>query len=138
MHEVILETGERATAERATGDKGIDNRMIVERVRDVKAIGGSARSNPLVDQRPPERPTRIDVNIHAVLTTADGHSFKVVIRDLSAKGFRVALDDEVLVGEQVSLQVGSREAMRGEIKWALGREAGGHFLQEVPESDPGS
>ena len=87
---------------------------------------------------PPQRPTRIDVTIYAVLTTSDGHSFKVIIRDLSAKGFRVELDEEVLVGECVSLQVGSREALRGEIKWALGREAGGHFLEEASDIDPSS
>jgi hypothetical protein len=83
----------------------------------------------------PERPTRVDVNIEAVLTTCDGHSYTVVIRDLSAKGFRIALDDHVIVGEHVSLKVGSRDAMIGEIKWALGREAGGHFLDGVPDVD---
>lgn len=81
------------------------------------------------------RPTRIDVEIAAVLTTADGHSFKVTVRDLSARGFRMELDEEVLVGEHVSLQVGSREAVRAEIRWALGREAGGSFLEAVPDSD---
>lgn len=83
----------------------------------------------------PERPTRIDVSIEAVLTTSDGHSYTVVIRDLSAKGFRIALDDEVIVGEHVSLKVGTGDAMVGEIKWALGREAGGHFLDGVPDVD---
>jgi hypothetical protein len=80
------------------------------------------------------RPKRIDVEIGAVLTTADGHSFTVTVRDLSAKGFRVELDEEVLVGEHVSLRVGSNDAMRAEIKWALGREAGGYFLEGVPNS----
>lgn len=45
------------------------------------------------------------------------------------------LDEQVLVGEHVSLQVGSREAVRAEIRWALGREAGGYFLEAVPDSD---
>jgi hypothetical protein len=83
------------------------------------------------------RPTRIDVEIGAVLTTADGHSFKVTVRDLSANGFRMDLDEQVLVGEHVSLKVGSRDAMRAEIKWALGREAGGCFLEGVPDGSHG-
>jgi hypothetical protein len=77
-----------------------------------------------------ERPTRVDVNIEALLTTSGGHCYTVVIRDLSAKGFRIALDDEVIVGERVCLKVGSKDTMIGEIKWALGREAGGHFVDE--------
>lgn len=81
----------------------------------------------------PGRPRRVDVNIEAVLTTSDRHSFKVVVRDLSAGGFRIELDDEVIVGEHVFLKVGPRDALPAVIKWALGREAGGHFLDEVPD-----
>ena len=80
------------------------------------------------------RPTRIDVKMEAVLTTADGHSFAVIVRDLSAKGFRLELDDEVLVGEQVVLRVGSKDAAQAEIVWALGHEAGGHFLEAAPDT----
>jgi hypothetical protein len=89
----------------------------------------------MADADRPERPTRVDVNIDALLTTSDGHSYTVVIRDLSAKGFRIALDDEVIVGEQVSLKVGSKNPMIGEIKWALGREAGGHFVDQGSDPD---
>jgi hypothetical protein len=81
------------------------------------------------DPGPTSRPTRIDINIGALLTTADGHSFAVVIRELSAKGFRLEHDDDLLVGEHVSLKVGSDDAVAAEIKWALGREAGGQFLE---------
>ena len=82
----------------------------------------------------PDRPKRIDVRIDAFLTTGDGHRFKVLVRDLSARGFRVELDDLLLVGEHVFLQVGSKEAAAAEIKWVLGREAGGHFLDEAPDT----
>ena len=82
-----------------------------------------------------ERPTRIDVELPAVLTASDGHSFNVTVRDLSADGFRLELDEELVVGEQVLLQVGREPACRAEIKWALGREAGGYFLAEDPEGN---
>ncbi len=81
------------------------------------------------------RSTRISVDIDAVLTTSDGHCCKVIVRDLSAEGFRLELEDEVLVGEQVSLQVGRARALAGQIVWALGREAGGRFLDQVSLDD---
>jgi hypothetical protein len=37
--------------------------------------------------------------------------------------------------EQVSLKVGSKNPMIGEIKWALGREAGGHFVDQGSDPD---
>ena len=80
------------------------------------------------------RPTRIDVRMAAVLTTSDGHRFNVIVRDISAKGFRLELDEEVLIGEHVTLQVGSASPVTAEIKWALGREAGGSFLEAVPDN----
>ena len=76
------------------------------------------------------RPKRIDVKLPALLTTADGHAFEVTVCDLSAEGFRLELDDELRVGEQVSLQVGRGPPSRAEIKWALGREAGARFLED--------
>jgi hypothetical protein len=82
-----------------------------------------------------KRTTRVAVDIDAALTTSDGHTFKVLVRDLSAQGFRLELDEEVLVGEQVSLQVGSKGVFAAEIIWALGREAGGQFLEAVSGSD---
>ena len=45
------------------------------------------------------------------------------------------LEDEVLVGEHVSLHVGSRGEFDAEIIWALGREAGGHFLEQASSTD---
>jgi hypothetical protein len=76
-----------------------------------------------------QRPRRIDVELPAVLTTSDGHAYKVLVRDLSAEGFRLELDDELVIGEAVLLQVGREPACRAEIKWALGREAGGIFVE---------
>ena len=74
------------------------------------------------------RPTRIDVNFTGVLVTSDGHEIKVEVRDISANGFRVRLNDEVRIGELVILRVGPRSAFRAQIKWTLGDEAGGLFL----------
>ena len=83
------------------------------------------------DRRP--RSTRIDVNYDAVLVTSDNHEIAVTVKDLSRDGFRIELRDEVLVGEHVRLRVGPNEEIAAEIKWALGSEAGGVFLDGKPD-----
>ena len=121
-------TGARLTVERVRVGTPIGKERIADKAIGAKAIGDRANKVIVRQLHSPERPKRVDVSIEAVLTTADRHSFTVMVRDLSANGFRLELDEEVLVGEHVLLQVGSREPLGAEIKWALGREAGGHFL----------
>ena len=77
---------------------------------------------------PKTRSTRIDVSFDAVLITSDDHEIPVTVKDLSREGFRIELHDEVLVGERVRLRVRRNEEVAAEIKWALGAEAGGVFL----------
>lgn len=77
--------------------------------------------------RPADRPRRIPVNMEGVLVASDGVESNVRVTDLSSAGFRLALGDELMVGEQVELRLG-RETVRGEIKWVRGNEAGGVFL----------
>jgi hypothetical protein len=75
------------------------------------------------------RNTRIEVSYDALLTTADGHKVRAVVRDLSATGFRVEVHDEVLRGELITLQVGKGAAVKARVMWSLGNEAGGVFLE---------
>lgn len=84
---------------------------------------------------PKARSTRIDVNFDAVLVTSDDHEIAVTVKDLSREGFRIELTDEVLVGERVRLRVRRNEEIPAEIKWALGSEAGGVFLDSQQEFD---
>jgi PilZ domain-containing protein len=82
-----------------------------------------------MDQASPnDRAPRVDVDLPAVLVTSDGHESRVVVRDISARGFRVKVDDELIVGEHVQLRVGKEAAVRGEIRWTRGSEARGAFL----------
>lgn len=76
------------------------------------------------------RPTRIDVAIKGLLTTSDGHKVSVMVRDISAGGFRLTLlePEELLVGETVVLQVPGGDRLRASIRWSAGREAGGSFF----------
>jgi hypothetical protein len=78
------------------------------------------------------RPARTDVNMRATLTTHDGRELNVKIRDLSGSGFRIEHSGELLAGDRVLLQAGRHGAVPAQIRWALGGEAGGQFL-EPPE-----
>jgi hypothetical protein len=97
-------------------------------------MNGVRNGNSGREQRESEpvslRPTRIDVAIKALLTTSDGHKVQVMVRDLSAGGFRLTMleAEELLVGETVVLDVAGGDRLRGTIRWSAGREAGGSFL----------
>ena len=83
--------------------------------------------------QPKRRSPRVEVSYDGELTASDGHRIPVVVRDLSAEGFRIEIKEELLVGEQVQLLVGKGPVLAGKILWALGSEAGGVFLN-APES----
>lgn len=74
------------------------------------------------------RPPRVEVNYRAVLITSDGCESEVIVKDLSRDGFRIELNDEVLVGERVYLRAGKHGDLAAEIRWTLGCQAGGVFL----------
>ncbi len=81
------------------------------------------------DKWPLRRSTRIDVALDARLTTSDNVTFAVLIRDISAAGFRVEAltGEELLVGETIKIQVPGEQQLTGQIKWTAGRTAGGVF-----------
>lgn len=78
-----------------------------------------------------DRDKRISVNLSGDLTTEDGVVVNVRVLDLSASGFRLIADDEIIVGERVSLRTGREKGLPATIKWVVGREAGGSFLQKA-------
>ena len=71
---------------------------------------------------------RIDVHYDAVLVTSDGHEVRAVVKDLSAEGFRIEIDEQLQVGEQVILRTHRGGDVPALIAWTLGIEAGGTFL----------
>lgn len=79
------------------------------------------------------RETRIDVRKPALLVNSDGMESDVLVLDISSHGFRIELDDQLRVGELVSLRVDD-ELVSAEIRWVLGREAGGTFITPVDSS----
>lgn len=74
-----------------------------------------------MDQRKSnDRPTRIDVRYTAVLITSDGLASNVVVKDISAAGFRLDASDDLIVGEHIQPRVGKEGPVMAELRWTQG------------------
>lgn len=85
---------------------------------------------PVVSKRTP----RVDVRKAATLINSDGLEVDATVLDVSGSGFRLQLVEKLYVGELVSLRVDD-ELAPARIKWVLGDEAGGNFLEPVDSSN---
>jgi hypothetical protein len=73
----------------------------------------------------------VTLNCDAVLTEADGCTLDVVMVDVSQHGFRVQSLAELEPGSEVLLQMLKAPAVRGQIRWICGHQAGGVFLDPI-------
>ena len=78
-----------------------------------------------------KRAPRLDLRRPAVLIDSDGVATDVVILDISSGGFRLEVAEPPLVGEHATLRVERSEEFPVQIRWALGKEAGGVFLSPI-------
>ena len=74
---------------------------------------------------------RIEVAHDATLVLSDGTEHRVTITDVSSGGFRLQTGETMPIGEHVFLRVPRYGDFPAQIRWALGRDAGGVFLQAV-------
>ncbi|HEU4704236.1 MAG TPA: PilZ domain-containing protein [Sphingomicrobium sp.] len=74
---------------------------------------------------------RVEVAHDAMLVLSDGSEHKVTITDVSSDGFRLHTVDTVPIGDHVFLRVPRYGDFPAQIRWALGREAGGVFLEPI-------
>ncbi len=77
------------------------------------------------------RERRVTLNCEAILTEADGFNVDVTLVDVSKDGFRLRSLTDLEVGSKVTLQMHDAAAVRGQIRWICGHEAGGVFLDPV-------
>ena len=91
-------------------------------------LGRACNGGRMKSATPKRGSTRIDVRYDAMLVTSDGNEVSVIVKDLSADGFRIDIDEELRVGEQVVLRTRRGSDMPALIVWILGTEAGGRFL----------
>ena len=74
---------------------------------------------------------RIEVAHDATLVLSDGSEHSVRVTDVSAGGFRLQTDQTMPIGEHVFLRVPQYGDFPAQIRWALGSDAGGVFLEPV-------
>ena len=77
------------------------------------------------------RRQRVEVAQDATLVMSDGTEHPVTIVDVSAGGFRLRTGDTLPIGEHVFLRVARYGDFPAQIRWALGPDAGGVFLEPV-------
>lgn len=78
-----------------------------------------------------ERPPRVAATHNAILIDSDGGELPVTITEISAGGFRLRTDETLIIGEKIRLRVDKGGEFPAQIRWALGDEAGGSFLEQV-------
>lgn len=78
-----------------------------------------------------KRAPRVDLRRPAVLIDSDGVEQDVTILDVSSGGFRLKVEETPRIGEFVTLRVERGEEYPTQIRWALGNEAGGVFLNAL-------
>ena len=78
-----------------------------------------------------KRAPRVDLRRGAVMIDSDGREQDVIILDVSSGGFRLEATESPRIGEFVSLRVERGAEFPAQIRWALGNEAGGVFLDTL-------
>lgn len=83
-----------------------------------------------------KRAPRVDGQHEALLVDSKGRLYPVKILDISSSGFKLWADETFQIGEYVGLRVSKYGEFSAQIRWALGNEAGGEFLDPI-ELPPG-
>ena len=84
------------------------------------------------DDRRREQGPRIELTQAITLINCDGVEIRVLLKDLSRDGFRIAHRGEDLsAGEMVILKTGRTDA-RAQLSWVTKDEAGGMFVDRTP------
>lgn len=78
-----------------------------------------------------KRATRLKILHDAVLVDSAGRQYGVTVLDISASGFRAQSDESLRIGEYVALRIPRYGDFPAQIRWAVGNESGGMFLNPV-------
>lgn len=77
------------------------------------------------------RTPRVSVAHEATLVMSDGSEHAVTITDVSSGGFHLRTKETLPIGARVFLRVPRYGDFPAQIRWALGDDAGGVFLEPV-------
>lgn len=78
-----------------------------------------------------KRAPRIMTQFDGSIIDGEGRDIPVVVTDISKAGFRFTTSGEVRIGDSVTLHMPRIGGVKVQIRWALGGEAGGIFLEPV-------
>ena len=78
-----------------------------------------------------KRASRLKIYHDAMLVDSSGHQYAVTVLDISATGFRAQSEETLKIGEYVALRVPKYGDFQAQIRWSVGNEAGGMFLNPV-------
>lgn len=82
-----------------------------------------------------DRPERQPIDGRASLRRHDSYEVEVRIRNLSTRGFMAECLEPVLIGSPVSLEVPGVGVVDAQVRWQLGREMGGQFVDPISLSE---
>ena len=82
-----------------------------------------------------ERAPRVDLRRPGILVDSKGGEFDVTILDISSAGFRLEMSEGPRIGEFVTIRDDRDVGFAAQVRWVLGNEAGGVFLEPVDRSD---
>ena len=78
-----------------------------------------------------KRAPRIDTRHEAIVVDTEGRKYVATVLDLSSGGFRLRSDETFKIGEYVAIRVSGYGDFSAQIRWTLGGEAGGVFLDPI-------
>ena len=76
------------------------------------------------------RAARIDVKYDALVRLEWG-AVQAMILNVSSRGFRLRMAEDLEPGVEMTLEVEKLEPVRGVIRWCCGDEAGGVFMDAI-------
>lgn len=91
----------------------------------------SESARPPRDRSWIKRAPRVGSEHEALVVDSAGRLYPVKILDISSTGFKLESDETFRIGEYVGLRVSKYGEFSAQIRWALGREAGGEFLDPI-------
>ena len=78
-----------------------------------------------------KRASRQKIFHDAMLVDSAGRQYAVTVLNISGSGFRAQSDETLPIGEYVALRLPSYGDFQAQIRWSVGNEAGGMFLNPV-------
>lgn len=82
-----------------------------------------------------KRAPRIDGHHEAIVVDGQGRQYSVTVLDISNGGFRLQSQETFRIGEYIAIRVPRYGDFSAQIRWALGSEAGGVFLNPMESAE---